>query len=122
MELPGDIASPEQLREVAMSPLGALMLSLSDHIPLALLGQAGLLLAEAHSLQDANRKAETILDVSKEPSEHQELYHSMTTAIEGAHVAFDAALNAAWQLIWVHVSCKCTRCQMRRQKADAHLS
>ena len=43
----------------------------------------------------------------------------METAEQGAAVAFDAAVNAAWQMMWVMEMCKCPGCQIGRTRQHA---
>jgi hypothetical protein len=54
-----------------------------------------------------------------ESPEHKELVKALETAEQGAAVAFDAALNAAWQLMWVMEECKCPACQIGRTRENA---
>lgn len=54
-----------------------------------------------------------------EQAEHRELIHALETAEEAAAVAFDAALNAAYQLMWVTEECKCPRCAINRTRENA---
>lgn len=52
-------------------------------------------------------------------TEHQELASAVEDAVKAANIAFDAALNAAWQFYWMYNQCKCARCTIRRTTHNA---
>jgi hypothetical protein len=111
--------SREQLRNDVLEGGFAMQLHLamSDWPPFSHLQVAA---AAYNSARDLRRYAQ---HVARSPgadwAEHKELVHALETAEEGAAVAFDAAVNAAWQMMWVMDECKCPGCQIGRTRQHA---
>lgn len=68
--------------------------------------------------RELKRSAKRLRATATEP-EHRELADAMRTAVRAAEVAFDSALNMAWQLYWIGDHCKCQECVQGRRRAQA---
>jgi hypothetical protein len=76
--------------------------------------------AAYRSAQDLREWAQQIANSpGHEFAEHRELVSALETAEEAASIAFDSALNAAYQLMWVMEECKCPRCTIGRTRLHA---
>lgn len=51
--------------------------------------------------------------------EHDELAAALRDAAKAAELAFDAAVNAAYQVYWVGENCKCLCCMTERVRENA---
>jgi hypothetical protein len=113
------IISREQLRQEVLN--GGLdlqiHLALAPWPPMSHLQVAAAVYRSAHELREMARQ------IADSPShkwaEHKELVKALETAEQAAAVAFDAALNAAWQLMWVTEECKCPGCTISRTRQHA---
>jgi hypothetical protein len=109
----------ERLREEVLN--GGLELQL--HLATAPWPPISHLQVTAAAYRSAQELREMARHVSCSPysdcAEHRELVSALETAEQAASCAFDAALNAAWQLLWMTEECKCPRCALTRNLAHA---
>jgi hypothetical protein len=68
--------------------------------------------------RELKRHAKRLRATATEP-EHRELADAMRTAVRSAEVAFDSALNAAWQLYWMGLHCNCEGHVQERRREQA---
>lgn len=113
-----DVFTREDMRRLALADdLENLILMMASSEPVQHLALAAQLYKHSRHL---NRSAKRMRATATEP-EHRELADAMRTAARGAEVAFDAALNATWQLYWVGSACTCEQhVQFRRRQQAEH--
>lgn len=122
-----DKPSPRMFRRMAKSPVGILELLMSDIAAVTHLALAGQLSNSADGIKEAvhivkEHLTEDGKDENDLPPEHRELVEALSTAVESAEVALDAAINAAWQAFWMDTKCECRDCLHRRQMENAEMS
>jgi hypothetical protein len=115
-----EVPTKEELKDLLLSedPFQAMEILLSGWVPLEHAVLAGNLHVSAERLREAmGRRGER--GEGELPPEHKELDKAVADAIESADIAFDAALNAAWQLVYLSHNCDCPACRLRHQRANA---
>lgn len=114
-----DEVTLEDIKNAAMhDTVGSLMMVLEGTPPVRHLALAAQL---AQHGRDVNAMAKRLRAMSDVP-EHQEMADAMRTAAHAAQLAFDAAANAVYQLVWAMQHCDCEECvqDRRRDKAESN--
>ena len=96
--------------------LANLLMVLDDNPLMTHLGLAAQLHRHGREMSMAGKRLRAVAT----GQEHRELADAMRDAGRAAQLAFDAAVNAVWQMHWLAGNCECEECvqDRRRDKAE----